>query len=253
MRSFSVLALGAALFLSACSGTTKEDAAPAVELTESTTVAEDEPTKPEWDLVYSEDFTSAASVADFAFTQPARWKWNDGDDRGSLELLGASDYKPPFRSPTSIALVPNLLVADFDLEVELLQTGRNYGHRDMCLFLGFVSPAKYDYVHMATSPDDRAHNIFRVDGAPRTNLADVAEQGIDWGDGEWHRVRLERRTEPGTIRVFWDGSEEPILEAVDKGFDWGRVGFGSFDDSGRVTGIRVWAPESRSVEEAQPF
>jgi hypothetical protein len=49
----------------------------------------------------------------------------------------------------------------------------------------------------------------------------------------------------GTIRVFWDGSPEPILEAVDTTFDWGRIGFGSFDDSGRVSRVRVWAPQVR--------
>ncbi|MFT7669654.1 MAG: hypothetical protein ACI8X5_002359, partial [Planctomycetota bacterium] len=128
--------------------------------------------------MYSEDFSSTASLANYAFTQPARWTWNGDDARGSLELLGESEYAPPFRSPTSIALVPDLLLSDFDMEVELLQTGRNYGHRDMCIFFGFVSPAKYDYVHMATSPDDHAHNIFRVDSAPRARLADVGEQGI---------------------------------------------------------------------------
>ncbi len=254
MHRTKTAALGAAMLLAACSGATRIDETPPLDQTLPFASGDQKlPSDSEWALVYSQDFSTEASIADYAFTQPARWTWNGEDGRGSLELLGASDYKPPFRSPTSIALVPGLLVADFDLEVELLQTGRNYGHRDMCLFFGFVTPAKYDYVHLATTPDEHAHNIFRVDGAPRAKLAEVGAQGIDWGENEWHRVRIERRTQAGTIRVFWDGAAEPILEAVDKGFEWGRLGFGSFDDSGRVAGVRVWAPESRAVEEAQPF
>lgn len=206
-----------------------------------------------WSLVYSQDFETPRALEGFAFSQAERWKWSDAGGRSSLELLGASDYAPPHRSPTSLALVPGLELADFDLEVELLQTGRNYGHRDMCLFFGFQSPARYYYVHLATSPDERAHNIFRVADAPRTNLAPVAEEGIDWGDGVWHRVRIERRVAAGTMRVFWDGDAAPILEAKDSSFDWGRVGFGSFDDSGRVTGVRIWAPEVRPARSAAPF
>jgi hypothetical protein len=196
-------------------------------------------------LVYSQDFTGREAVAEFALSDPRAWTWTGGQGRGSLELLGESDYHPPFRSPTSIALLPGSIFRDFDLEVDLLQTGRNYGHRDMCLFFGFQSPSRYYYVHLATSPDDHAHNIFLVNDAERTRLAEIPAEGIDWGDDQWHRVRIERRFDDGTIRVFWGDGPDPILTAVDTTFDWGRIGFGSFDDSGRITGIRVRAPGAR--------
>ena len=165
-----------------------------------------------WPLVYSQDFEAPTSLAGYEFTRPESWTWTDSDGVGSLELLGKSDYEPPHRSPHSIALIPAITVADFDLEVELLQTGHNYDHRDMCLFFGFQSPARYYYVHLATSPDENAHNVFKVHDAPRTNLAEVASEGIDWGENTWHRVRLERRVEPGTVRVFWDDGAEPVLD-----------------------------------------
>jgi len=216
----------------------------------STEVTQDEP----WPLVYAEDFETPDALEGFAFSDPTRWVWNESDGRTSLELLGKSKYAPPFRSPTSIALVPELVLGDFDLEVGLLQTGRNYGHRDMCLFFGFQSPSRYYYVHLATSPDPNAHNIFRVADAARTNLAPVVAEGIDWGSEVWHRVRIERRVTPGTIRVFWDGAAEPIIETLDTTFDWGRIGFGSFDDTGRIASVRVWAPATQSpLPDRQPF
>ena len=200
-------------------------------------------------LTYEQDFASPAVLGQLQVTDVEAWDWSDEGGINSLELLGASEYSPPHRSPTSIALVDELLFADFDLDVDLLQTGREYGHRDMCLFFGFESPSRFYYVHLASTPDPHAHNIFLVDDAPRVAIAPVGEKGIDWGDGVWHHVRIERRVESGTIRVFFDDLETPVLEAVDKTLSWGRVGFGSFDDSGRIAKLRVSAPE---VKKSKP-
>ena len=205
-----------------------------------------------WPLVYAEDFATPGDLAGYTFSDPASWQWSDVHGRPSLTLRGGSRYEPRFRSPASIALVPDLEVADFDLEVDLLQTGRDYAHRDLCLFFGWQSPTRFYYVHVATTPDANAHNVFRVADAPRTNLAPVAAQGVDWGT-DWHHVRLERRAAAGTIRLFWDRSAEPILTAECTAFDWGRIGLVSFDDSGCMTSIRVWAPARRSARDAQPF
>lgn len=207
-----------------------------------------------WPVVYRQDFQREQALDDFAFSDANAWRWHhEGQEHGML-LRGGSKYRPPHRSPTSIALLKDLEVADFDLEVDLKQTGRNYGHRDLCLFFGFQSRQNYYYTHMATSPDQNAHNVFRVDDAPRTNVAPVAANGIDWGDDVWHRIRVERRVEPGTIKVYWDDQEEPILTAEDRTFDWGRIGFGSFDDSGIVANIVVRAPAARAVTGASdPF
>ncbi|MEW6071169.1 MAG: hypothetical protein AB1726_01060 [Planctomycetota bacterium] len=205
-------------------------------------------------LVYAEDFAGRGVLEGFTFSDPAAWSWTDEGGVPSLELRGESSYRPPFRSPASLALVPGILVRDFDLEVDLLQTGRDYGHRDLCLFFGFQSASRFYYVHLATTPDPNAHNIFLVDGAPRRNLAEVAAQGVDWGRDQWHRVRVERRVGEGTIRVFWDRGEEPILTATDTMLDWGRLGFGSFDDTGRIAHIRVHAPAARvSSGDRDPF
>lgn len=198
------------------------------------------------------DFTDASVLEKLQVTDAEAWDWSDEGGVNSLELLGKSEYSPPFRSPHSIALVDELLVADFDLEVDLLQTGREYGHRDMCLFFGFESPSRFYYVHLASQPDPHAHNIFLVDNAPRRAIAPVGEKGIDWGEEVWHHVRIERRVESGTIRVFFDDMEMPVLETVDKTLSWGRVGFGSFDDSGRVARLRVSAPTVKQPEPGQP-
>lgn len=213
-----------------------------------------EPAVHTWPIVYEQHFLGARTLSEFAFTDAFAWQWHQQGEEHGMKLLGNSKYKPPHRSPTSIALLKDLEVADFDLDVDLMQTGRNYGHRDLCLFFGFQSPKHYYYVHLATSPDQNAHNIFRVNDAPRTNIAPVASQGIDWGKEVWHRIHVERRVQEGTIRIFWDDQTQPILAATDATFDWGRIGFGSFDDSGIVANVVVRAPATRSAtSRGSPF
>ncbi len=205
-----------------------------------------------WPVVVEEGFAGPSCSAAFAYSDATRWRWSDADERPSLELLGGSVYRPPFRSPTSVALLREFEFADFDLEIDVLQTGPEYGHRDLCLFFGWQSPARFHYVHLATTPDPHAHNVFAVANAPRVALLDVPRRGVAWGD-TWHRVRLERRLAAGTLRVFLDGGDAPILEATGLPPDRGRVGFGSFDDSGRFANLRIRAPAAHPAPATQPF
>jgi hypothetical protein len=131
---------------------------------------------------------------------------------------------------------------DFILECDLMQTGREYGHRDMCLFFGYESPSRFYYAHIATAADDHAHNVFVVNEKPRTKIARETTKGVNWGLNVWHRVRLERTLADGLIKVYFDDLEKPIMVAEDRTFGAGYIGFGSFDDTGMISNIRIWGP-----------
>ncbi|MBK8001363.1 MAG: hypothetical protein IPK15_22325 [Verrucomicrobia bacterium] len=81
-----------------------------------------------------------------------------------------------------------------------------------------------------------------MNGAPRKNFAKETTKGVNWGLGVWHKVRLERNVAAGTIKVYFDDLTKPIMAAEDKTFSSGQIGFGSFDDTGMVDNIRIWAP-----------
>ena len=74
----------------------------------------------------------------------------------------------------------------------------------MCLFFGFQSPTNFYYTHLASAADDHAHNIFIVNGAPRIRIATETTQGVNWGHGQWHKIRLERQLSDGSIKVYFD-------------------------------------------------
>jgi hypothetical protein len=58
-------------------------------------------------------------------------------------------------------------------------------------------------------------------------------------DAEWHDVRVKHLPSTGEIAVYVDGSRDPLITATDKTFGSGRVGFGSFDNIGRLRDLRV--------------
>ncbi len=202
------------------------------------------PLPPGYRLLYQQDFAGPEALADFEFSDPAAWRWTAGADGrpGALELFQQSRYRPRVRSPVNVALLRAPEFGDFILEADLHQTGREYGHRDLCLFLAAKDPANFYYVHLASRADPNAHNIFLVNDAPRTNIATRATAGVDWGAGQWHRVRVERTVADGIIRVFFNDLSAPIMEASDRHFDFGRIGFGSFDDTGKFARVRIWGP-----------
>lgn len=204
-------------------------------------------------LLYQQGFDDASALDGFQFTDRNAWKWvSVGDDHGgAMELVKQSDYKPVVRSPVNIALIAGNVFNDFVLEVELIQTGKEYGHRDMCLFYGFQSPTNFYYTHIATAADPNAHNTFIVDGAPRKNFAKETTKGVNWGLNVWHKVRIERTVGDGMIKVYFDDMTKPIMVAQNDKFKSGGIGFGSFDDTGRVDNIKIWGPsvEKRKVAE----
>jgi hypothetical protein len=194
-----------------------------------------------YELLYEQDFEGDVNLNHFEITDSSAWKIGKGSQGEALVLYGKSRYQPPVRSPLNIAFIKNMKFGSFILEADMQQTGKEYGHRDLCLFFGLKDSSKFYYIHMATNADQNAHNIFLVNDAPRTNIASRTTEGVDWGITErWHKIRLERNIESGRIRVFINDMTTPVMEAKDRHFDFGYIGFGSFDDTGKFDNIKIW-------------
>ena len=199
--------------------------------------------------LYEQKFATPESTKDFVFTDPAVWKYGKDADGGFLELAYDKEkyknaYEPKNRSPFHIALLADRQFTDFVLDCELQSTIAPYGHQDMCLFFGFTDPQKFYYVHIARAADMNAHNVFIVNDAPRKNFAAETTKGVDWKEKTWHKVRITRDTATGKIEVFFDDLTKPVMKAEDKTFGTGWIGFGSFDDIGRVRNIKISGPKA---------
>ena len=189
-------------------------------------------------LLFHSDFEDG-SLASWEATDAAAWRIEEESGGKVLALFRQSNYEPKVRSPFNINLIRDVSVGSFTLELKMLSTTKDYGHRDMCLFFGHQGPSRFYYVHIANISDAHANSIFIVDDKPRVSIAKTRTEGTKWDDN-WHTVKLVRDVDKGTIEVFYDGNSEPIMTAVDHRFKWGRVGVGSFDDTGRFDDIRLW-------------
>jgi hypothetical protein len=183
----------------------------------------------ELSVLFQEDFEKDAS-----HWQPLDAKqWaHKKTDKGGVFSQHKKDttFKPPHRSPTNIALLKDVIAGDFDLTAKVLSTHPDYGHRDAVLVFGYQDPAHFYYVHLGKQADDHANQIFIVNAAPRTKISLTSTKGTDWDD-QWHNVKIIRRVKEGTIEIFFDDMQKPVMTAKDKTFAWGQIGIGTFDDT----------------------
>lgn len=208
--------------------------------------AEPPPTLLGWPLLLHEDFSSG-NLARLEPSAPQAWRIEEVDGNRVASQFQHVVTETPVRSPFNRAVIKDLVVGDFVLEVKLQSTARDYPHRDLCLFFGYQDPAHMYYVHFGQRTDDHANQIFIVNNEPRRKISQKTSPGTPWDD-HWHRARVVRKVEPGTIEVYFDDLETPVMTAVDKTFSWGQVGIGSFDDTGRfddllVYGVQVKRPQ----------
>lgn len=187
-------------------------------------------------LIHRDDFESG--MDHWRPTDDPFWKIVQVDDEAnkskSLRVTGKSKYQPPVRSPHSIAWLKDKNVGDFVLTVKAKNTNFKAGnHRDLCLFWGRQDSSHFYYVHFGAKADPHSCQIFIVDGKPRTKITVNQAKGTPWGEAtKWHTLRVVRKVKEGTIEVFFDNMDSPMMTAKDKTFQSGTVGLGTFDDHG---------------------
>lgn len=193
-----------------------------------------------WKLVFEDDFEDGDAEG-WEPTDAKAWKVTEDKGGKAYALFGKSDYKPKVRSPYNISLVKGLDLDDFVLEVKLRSTTGDYNHRDMCVFFNHQDPSNFYYVHFGLKSDDHSNSIFLVDDKPRVSIAKERPAGTRWSE-DYHTIRIVRRSEAGSIEVYFDDMDKPAMTAEDRTFTGGTVGVGSFDDTGNADDVKIWAP-----------
>lgn len=183
------------------------------------------------------------------------WRAEQRNDRYVYHLVKTSEQSGGIRKPTTYSILSPYDVGDFELIVEAkcLEDSTN-SYRDLCLFYGFQDDTHFYYTHFSARSDN-VHNIIGlVNNADRVKINEEppGSSAARLDDYKWHQLRIVRRIKDGTIKAYIDDFETPILTAHDTTFTHGKIGVGSFDDTGLFTNIRLYGKiHTSAVEESQ--
>ena len=157
----------------------------------------------------------------------------------SLILEKAGVLSGPIRRPAALAIFRDRVLTDFELQVDVRSTAPpDLAVRDVLLIFGYQSPTQFYYVHLAGTTDPVHNGIFLVNNADRRRLDDAIAPARLM-DQAWHRIRLERQSARGTINVFFGDDPTPLLSTTDRTLGSGRIGVGSFDETGEFRAFEV--------------
>jgi hypothetical protein len=186
-------------------------------------------------LTVRPSFDSADRLSDWTLDGSGGWEIAEG----KLGLVKAGKPGGPLRRPAALAILKSPLFTRVTVEVELRSTAPpDLAVRDLDLIVGYESPSRFYYIHLAGKTDAVHNGIFLVNDADRCR-SDAGTGVPQLKDQNWHKVRVERNPQMGSIEVYVDGSDAPVLRATDTTIQSGRVGFGSFDETGEFRAISV--------------
>jgi hypothetical protein len=189
------------------------------------------------DVALTPELSERRGLADFDLDGNGAWAIRGG----TLILEKAGVPGGPIRRPAALAILKSEPLRDLTYTLELRSTAPvDLDVRDVQLIIGYQSPSQFYYVHLSAKTDAVHNGIFLVNNADRRRI-DQPTSRARLLDQAWHRVRLERNVTTGAIRVFVDDDKTPALSAVDRTLTAGRVGVGSFDETGEFRAIAVTA------------
>jgi len=176
-----------------------------------------------------------------AWVLPAAVDWEIASEGQNdfLRLRKAGEIGNP-RRPLQYAIPKNLCVSDFDLRVKVRRSGGS-----MMITFGYQDTLHFYYAHLSRDNGNHAvHNgLFKVDGGERFRIAGTGSAPV-LPDNDWHEVRIVRQTSTGKIEVFADNDPQPRFHHVDNSFRFGRIGLGSFNETGDFDDLRVQGQSS---------
>jgi hypothetical protein len=182
-------------------------------------------------------FDSPARLSEWTIDGSGQWEVKDG----LLALVKAGVPAGPIRRPAGLAILKSDPFTKFTFEVDLRsEEPETLLVRDVELIVDWQSPTRFYYVHLAAKVDDVHNGIFLVNDADRKRL-DRPTSTPQLKDKAWHHVKLERDPGSGGIAVFVDDMSKPALQATDSTLQSGRVGLGSFDETGQFKNVVVRA------------
>lgn len=167
----------------------------------------------------------------------ADWKVAAGDGVPVLRLVEHRGPLPGPRRPIQFALTEVPEYGRLTFEADLKPLGAS-----LLIVFGYRDEGHFDYAHLSvdTGAKQPVHNgIFHVYGGERVRISTERGPAAFSATGHWHHVKLTHDAAMGTVDVIVDGRALPALHAVDLSLGAGKVGPGSFDETGEFKNVTI--------------
>jgi len=161
--------------------------------------------------------------------------WVVADNLLQLKVSAEPPAGQP-RRPTKFALLESKPYAKVTVDAEVRRNGRS-----VIVVYAWQDDAHYNYAHISvdTAAAQNVHNgMFHIFGGERVRMSSLEGPG-SLPATDWTPVKLVFDGESGRCYVEVNGKRNPSLEAVDLSLRWGRVGLGSFDETGDFRNVRI--------------
>lgn len=172
------------------------------------------------------------------WTVPAAADWALQHENGgqTLRLVRERGPLPGPTRPIEFALAkPDLQSATVEADV------RAFG-RSVIIVYDYHDPEHFNYAHISkdTAAKQPHHNgIFHVYGGERVRISSEDGPAALPEGTDWQHVRLWFDGNSGEVRVEVNGTAVTALHAIDLSLRGGRVGIGSFDETGEFKNVKI--------------
>jgi len=165
--------------------------------------------------------------------QGSDWSVENGAMR--LKVAGEPVAGQP-RRPQKFAILESKPYRKVTVEAEMKHNGRS-----LIIVYGWQDADHYNYAHISSDEavKQNVHNgVFHVFKGERARISSL-DGPASFTDKEWTPVKLVFDGETGKCYVEVNGKRNPSLEAVDLSLRWGRVGLGSFNETGDFRNVKI--------------
>jgi len=192
-------------------------------------------------LIGAAALTGADTIEIFGrqWTVPVASDWKVDQEDGAA-VLRLSEHRGPLPGPRrpiqfALAEIPDYSRLTFEADVKPLGSS-------LMIPFAYRDAAHFDYAHLSVDRAEKqpVHNgIFHVYGGERVRISSEQGAAAFSESGRWYHVALNHDAVNGTVNVTVDGKAVPALHGVDLSLGAGKVGIGSFDETGEFKNVKI--------------
>lgn len=168
------------------------------------------------------------------------WEVRQDGDNPYLALIKVPPLRPGVRRPAEYALVKDKRWQDVTLNLRLMSLRpKTLNGRDCVVIFGWRDDTHFYYAHISNDSNGTVHNVLmKVDGDQRGAIQVEKKPEPRLKKDGWHNVKLLHQAD-GTIKLWVDDLDQPLMTAKDTSYPDGAVGVGSFDDTAAFDDVKV--------------